>query len=112
MKAGWLRHRLKFLDKVVSRDAYGEEDITWTEVFTVWGSVEPMRGREYLDSRQQQAEVDYRVRIRYRSGLKPSMRIEHDLDSRDAVTLEIVDIIEPYVRGVDMELMCRRYRED
>lgn len=112
MRAGRLRHRLTFQDKTVSRDGYGAEDITWTDSFTVWGSVEPLMAREYLDQRQQQAEVTHRVRIRYRSGVKPSMRIQFDLDSRDAQYLEIESIIEPYVRGTEMQLMCVEYRED
>lgn len=112
MRAGRLRHRLTFQDKAVSRDAYGEEDIVWTDVFTVWGSVEPIMGREYLDQRQMQAETTHRIRIRYHDQIKPSMRVTYDLDSRPAVTLEIESIIEPFVRGTEMQLMCKEYRED
>ena len=107
MRAGFLRHRLEFQDKSVARDAYGAETITWGESFTVWGSVEPYLGREYLQAKQQQAEVSHRVRIRYRSGVKPTMRIKVDLDSRDAFYLQIMNVIEPFVHGTDLQLMCR-----
>ena len=72
----------------------------------------PRRGREYLEGKQQQAAISHRVRIRYRSGVKPTMRIKFDLDSRDARYLEIVDVIEPYVRGTEMQLMCTEHVED
>lgn len=107
MRAGYLRHRLEFQDKAVSRDGYGAEVVSWGESFTVWGSVEPYMGREYLQAKQQQAEVSHRVRIRYRPNVKPTMRIKVDLDSRDAFYLEIVNVIEPFVRGTDLQLMCR-----
>ena len=65
MRAGFLRHRLALKTKTVSRDTFGEEDVTWTTSATVWGSVEPLRGREYMEARQGQADVSHRVVIRY-----------------------------------------------
>ena len=52
MQAGRLRHRITINQKVVARNDFGEEIITWTEVGTFWGSVEPLQGRELLEARQ------------------------------------------------------------
>jgi len=112
MRAGYLRHRLTFQTRTKTQDAYGAEAVTpWTDTFTVWGSVEPFMGREYLDSRQRQAEVSHRVRIRYRSGVLTTMRIKYDLDSRAPAYLQIESVIEPYIRGTEMQLMCKEYVE-
>lgn len=108
MQGGNLRHRLTFQTRTTTQDAYGGEQVApWTDAFTVWGSIQPLRGREYMDAMQQQADVSHRVIIRYRAGVKPTMRIKHKLDSRSARYLEVVSVIESYIRGRSMELMCR-----
>jgi len=107
-RPGYMRHRLTFQARTTTQNAYGEEAVTpWQDQFTVWGSIEPLRGQEYMDAQQQQADVSHRVRIRYRDGVVPTMRIEHKLDSRAARYLEVVSVIEPFIRGTDMQLMCR-----
>ena len=62
--------------RVVARNDFGEEIITWTEVGTFWGSVEPLQGRELLEARQAIAELSVRIRIRYQAGVTigPTMR--------------------------------------
>jgi SPP1 family predicted phage head-tail adaptor len=78
LEAGKLRHRIAFYSKVVVRDAYGQETITWTLAFTVWGAVEPLLGREFLESRREEASVSSRIRIRKRDGVSPEMRATWD----------------------------------
>ena len=75
MRAGALRHRVTLKTKSVSRDTFGEEDVTWTTTATVWGSVEPLRGREYMEAKQGQADVSHRVIVRYRASVVPTMRL-------------------------------------
>ena len=102
MRAGKLRHRITIQDKTVSQNDYGEEIITWTDVDTLWGSVEPLRGREYIQARQEQAAVTTRIRCRHRSSITPSMRAVHD-----GRNYEILSVINPAERNIQMELMCR-----
>ena len=112
MRAGHLRHRLTFQTASIARDAYGEADKTWSDTFTVWGSVIPVRAREYQEGRQLQADVTHRVKVRYRSGINTEMRIKHDLDSRTAVYYEILHPpIEPYIRGMEVEILCKQQVE-
>ena len=103
MRAGFLRHRLALKAKSVSRDTFGEEDVTWTTSATVWGSVEPLRGREYMEARQGQADVSHRVVIRYRTGVVPTMRVYLE----DGRALEIDGVINRLERDEMLELMCR-----
>lgn len=103
MRAGFLRHRLALQAKSVSRDTFGEEDVTWTTWATVWGSVEPLRGREYMEARQGQADVSHRVVIRYRAGVAPTMRIALE----DGRKLQIESVINRLERDEMLELMCK-----
>ncbi len=92
----------------MTQNDFGEEVITWNDVATLWASIEPIRGREYIELRQAQADVTTRIRIRHYAGLTPSMRIEHS-----GRTFEIVappkNVAE---RDIQMELMCREAIDD
>ena len=103
MRAGWLRHRVTLKTKSVSRDSFGEEDITWSTTATVWGSVEPLRGREYMEAQQGQADVSHRVTIRYRTGVVPTMRVYLE----DGRAFEVESAINRLERDEQIELMCR-----
>ena len=103
MRAGWLRHRVTIQEKVVTRDAYGEEDFTWANVRTVWASVEPMRGREFLQAQTEQVVYDTIVRMRYGIDVTPENRLMWNnqyYDVRSAIS-----ILE---KQKELELQCIR----
>lgn len=77
MQLGRLNRRITIQQKSVSRDAYGGESITWTDVATVWAAVLPIRGREYVAIRAAGAELTTRFVIRHRDGVTPAMRVSH-----------------------------------
>ncbi len=101
MRAGELRHRVTIQQKSVVRGTYGEEDVAWTDVATVWGSVEPLQGREFIEAKQTQAEITTRIRIRYRSGISPEMRAVWDGHIYD-----IEAVIDVGGRKRELQLMC------
>lgn len=102
MRAGQLRQRVTIQEKSVTRNSYGEEVITWSDVATVWASVEPLSGREFLDAQRAGAEVTTRIRIRYRSGIAPEMRVTYG----DHV-YDIKAVIDVEERHREIQLMCR-----
>jgi len=102
VKIGELRHRVTIQEKVVTVDAYGGEVITWSTVATVWAAVEPLWGREFLEGRRQENEISTRIRIRYREGLTPSMRVVWGFRAFD-----IESVIERESRRREIWLMCR-----
>ncbi|MCD3331237.1 phage head closure protein, partial [Clostridium botulinum] len=71
------------------------------DIKTVWASVNPIRGREYLENKKVQAELTYKVTIRYTKGIAPDMLIKF----KDKI-LNIQDIINPYESNKFLELMC------
>lgn len=101
MQAGGLREQVTLQRKVVTRDAYGAEVITWIEIATVWAKVEPLRGREFLEQRRDGNEVTTRITLRYRSDLEPIHRAVHRSTAYD-----IQSVIHKETRFRELELMC------
>ncbi len=73
--AGVLRERVTIQRKVVSRDGYGAEQVTWQDVATVWARVEVVKGREVPESRQMDVMSSHRVTMRYRTDVDETMRL-------------------------------------
>lgn len=102
MQAGKLRHRVTIQEKSVTRDSFGAEVITWVDFAEVWGSVEPLRGREFIEGRQMTASVDHRVRIRQRAGISPEMRVSYA-----GRVFEIRAVLHVNEAQREMHLMCQ-----
>lgn len=102
MKIGALRHRVTIQTKTVTIDSYGGESITWTDYLTVWAAVEPLTGREFLEGRRLDNMIGHRIRIRYRAGLDPSMRV-----SWGSRVFDIESVIERESKRREIWLMCK-----
>ena len=68
---------------------------------TVWASVEPLKGREYLESQKVQPELTYRITTRYHKGITPDTIIKYK--DRE---LNIQNIINPHERNQRLEIYC------
>jgi len=73
--AAKLSERVTFQQKGVTKNAIGEEVVTWSDVATVWAEVRPVRGGEFYAANQMQQTLDLRVFVRARSGLSPDYRL-------------------------------------
>ena len=102
MRAGTLRHRVTLQTNAPIRQTDGSMEDSWADVVTVWGSVEPLTGRERFRADQLESEVDVRIRIRYRSGVSAQMRVK--FGSRYYL---IEAPIDPLERHREIELLCR-----
>jgi len=101
MRAGNLRHRVIIQHLVETLDEYKTPTITWQDYATVWASVEPIRGREYIELQNTNSELTVRIRIRYLPGVTNDMRVLYG--SRVFNIQSVIDINE---RHREMELMC------
>ena len=101
MRSGRLRHRVVIQEVDPTADSLGQPVPAWTEVATVWGSVEPLQGREFFAAQQVNADTTVRIRLRYRSGITPDMRI-----SWDGRIYNILSIIDNREIHADLQLMC------
>jgi len=102
MNPGKLGHRVTLQEYKEVVDQYGTPiDQGWQDVATVWASVEPIRGREYVLLQNTQSELTTRIRIRYRAGITPAMRVLYGTRGFD-----IQSVIDPEERHIELQLMC------
>ncbi|BAU27630.1 SPP1 family predicted phage head-tail adaptor [Aneurinibacillus soli] len=102
MNIGRLRHRVMLQSRTTIRNEEGFEDESWTDVATVWAAVEPLRGREYFAAAAVNAENTVRIRMRYRLGITPDMRLLYGMR-----IFEIQSMIDPDERHRELHLMCK-----
>lgn len=74
---GELRHRVTLQSEYGSGDQQGGRASTWADEATVWASIEPMAGKETYAWGKLLGEATSVVRIRYRSGVRPKMRLKY-----------------------------------
>ena len=102
MQAGKLRHRVTIQQNTPTRDSFGAEVESWSDVTTIWAAVEPLQGREFFDAQAVNPETTTRIRIRYRSGIVPEMRV-----AWGSHTYDIQSVIEPESNRRELHLLCR-----
>lgn len=104
MQTGRLRERITIQTENVTRDASGQELKTWDDVATVWANVTPGASSErFLASAGQRvAEVTHTVRLRYRAGITPKMRL-----AWETRVLEILSVVDPDGRLRTTILLCK-----
>ncbi|MDD3897684.1 MAG: phage head closure protein [Syntrophomonadaceae bacterium] len=98
---GELRQRVSLQTKTITK-AEGIPQENWTAVATVWAAIADLSGKEYFQAASIQSEVTTRIRIRFRGGINPAMRILNG--TRVFAILSVIDKDE---RHREMELMCR-----
>lgn len=76
MRAGDLRHSVTIQQASESNDGRGGVSYSWSTYTTAWADIRPVTGRERLLAQQvEEAEGDYKIRIRYQPGITPEMRV-------------------------------------
>jgi SPP1 family predicted phage head-tail adaptor len=101
------RHKLAIQEyTIVDRNELNQPIMDWVTFATVRGEVDPLRGREYLASRQVQAELTHRVSFRYIKGFKPTMRVAWG-EGDGARIFEIESVINPMEQNYEIQLMCK-----
>lgn len=88
---GTLDRRLKVQASTSTRDEEGEAKETWSTVKTVYGSREPLRGREFFDAQTTLGESVERVVVRH----DPSLTLTADHRLVDQETSEVLEIAAP-----------------
>lgn len=74
-RIGRLRHRLTIEQPIRSGDDGGGATLTWGPVASVWAEVIARSGREIVQGNRTTARSNYRIVMRYRADLDPTMRL-------------------------------------
>jgi len=67
VRAGSLKRRGIIQDRATTSGTYGEQSNTWTDIATVWMSIEPLNGRELAFAQQISTEVSHQIIVRYQT---------------------------------------------
>ena len=118
LEAGRLRHRIRIEKFDYVRDSQGEAiqdpdtgEVTqeWIEVDEVWAAVEPVSGREFIQSAATQTKVDARIVLRQRDDVDSSMRLVHVRLNRPDVVYNPHAFLEDKESGLEyMTAPCSR----
>ena len=101
MRAGSLRHKIVFQQLTVANDTWGHSSETWTDEFTTYASIWTLRGVERMESMKLDNEITHKIRVRYRSGLHPKMRIRFG-----ERYFNILSMVDPDERHIYYEIMA------
>lgn len=105
MRAGELRHRIQVDRPVSMQDDTGDEVTEFEPAGTVWGSIEPLRGRERLQAGTQiTATMDTRIKLRWSpfiDGINAEWRLRHQ-----DIIYNIESIAHIEMRQREIEIMC------
>jgi len=100
IESGNLRHYVSIQNPTGTRDTFGEPIISWSTYHKAWASIEPLKGWEYYESKQVNAEVSSKITMRYKSGINPKMRVVWGNH-----TYRILSMINEDERNEKLELM-------
>ena len=76
MRAATLRHRVILQSSAATADGGGGAATAWSDVATLWASIEPLRGAERMSAQQLESRLSHRVRLRHRDGVTTAMRLK------------------------------------
>lgn len=65
IRAGQLTRRITLQQQSQSLDSYGQQITTWTDVATVWASIEPSVGRELMAAQAVSLEQPTTITLRW-----------------------------------------------
>lgn len=88
---GDLRHRVQIETAARTSDGAGGATIAWTLVAEVWAAIWPRTSDETLDLGRVAGKATHDIWIRYRSDVKPEMRITFGarvFDIRGVINIE------------------------
>ena len=99
--SGPMRERVTIQSPSEQQNQFGEATVTWSDVGTVWASVQGMSAREYLAAQQVGSVITHKIRIRFFPGLTHT----HRLIWRGRI-MEIASVLERETRTIH-EILAR-----
>lgn len=101
MRAGRLRHLVTIQQTTETRGADGSVIDTWGTYCTGWADIRPKSSTEDYLAQGLSGSVVHEIRMRYKSGVVPKMRVLYG--SR---VFQIVGVINWEEKGAEMLLNC------
>jgi len=65
--AGDLNRRVTIQTRASNQDSFGAQSTAWSDLASVWASIEPLTGRELMNAQTISTEISHRITLRYQS---------------------------------------------
>jgi SPP1 family predicted phage head-tail adaptor len=103
MEIGKLNKRVTLQYSTRTPDGMGGFSLVWNSITPdIWAALWPVSASETVQSNQQVMTISHRIRIRYRSVLKPNYRIKYGNRY-----FAIVSIINPEERNEWLDILVK-----
>ena len=102
MNIGSLNKRILLQYEEKTSDGMGGFTSEWKEGGAVWAAIWPVSANEQIQAMQNIMTISHRIRIRYRSDIKPYWRIQF----KDRY-FEIKSIVDPNEKHAILDLMVK-----
>lgn len=87
MRAGRLDRRISLQTATDTQDSYGQAVSVWATTYTVWADVWPLPYTEQVEGDRKTEGTMFKIRIRYQSGVIPTMRVVYGSSYYDIVSI-------------------------
>lgn len=101
IRAGELNRQITIQARSATKDSFGQESTTWTDVITCFASISPLSGRELIAAQAQVAETTHEIQIRYRNWVTPANRVKYQ-----GRVFNILNVLDEDMRHKSLRLLC------
>jgi SPP1 family predicted phage head-tail adaptor len=105
LEVGLLDRRVTIQALTETSDGTGGQDRAWSDIATVYASIEPGSGREFMAAQQVQPELSHIVRIHFRTGLTSKHKLKY-APNGVARSFSIHAVIDPHEENEQLVLLC------
>lgn len=91
INTGELNRQITFQTESGPQDSYGAAGGTWSDTAIVWAGVITTGGREFYAAQKLNSETTAVFKIRYRTGLVPTMQIKYGTRYFNILNINDVD---------------------
>jgi SPP1 family predicted phage head-tail adaptor len=105
LEVGRLDRRVTIQALTETSDGTGGQDRAWSDIATVYASIEPGSGREFMAAQQVQPELSHIVRIHFRTGLTSKHKLKY-APNGVARSFSIHAVIDPHEENEQLVLLC------
>lgn len=96
MKAGVMDEQILIQSRSETQDTAGQPVITWSDWNTVWADLIPLKNDEIVASDRKTETGNYRVRMRWITGLTEDMRVVYNSKNYDIESINVLGRNEGY----------------
>jgi SPP1 family predicted phage head-tail adaptor len=112
MQAGLLRKRLQLQQRTTGQDAFGQQQLTWSTVATVWGQIESLSGNQLKKAQSIYNQVTHRVTARWQPTFSDVRQVGSFRILYGARIFDVGASINPDERNRTVELLCEEGLND